>query len=193
MARPRKDQEGPSASERIEQAFWELLEEKKFHSITVRDLTGRAKVNRNTFYYHFESVEDLAAKAIQGNIPREFFSRLISMLLEGSFDASVVQMAPDLETRFHRVRLTMRNGSYALSAMVKCEVVRLWLECMQIGKDELTPSDWARFDFVWGGITSLIASDHVHSSQEYLAELEGGVAAAVSMLVVRIREGHSAS
>ena len=35
MARPRKDQEGPTAVERMEEAFWEILAEKPYAQITV--------------------------------------------------------------------------------------------------------------------------------------------------------------
>ena len=36
------------------QAFSDLFSEKGFHGITVQDITERARVNRGTFYTHFE-------------------------------------------------------------------------------------------------------------------------------------------
>ena len=36
------------------QAFSDLFSEKGFHAMTVQDITERAKVNRGTFYSHFE-------------------------------------------------------------------------------------------------------------------------------------------
>jgi len=36
------------------QAFSDLYSEKGFHAMTVQDITGRARVNRGTFYSHFE-------------------------------------------------------------------------------------------------------------------------------------------
>ncbi len=190
MGRPRKDQQGPSAYKRLELAFWDLLEEKQFQGITVRSLTEKAKVNHNTFYYHFNGIEDMAAKLVRENVPKELFAQLAFMFSEGCFDASVAKQVPDLETRYHRIRLLMRNGSIGLSAIVKREVLHYWLGSMGIRESELTQSDWACIDFVWGGITALIASDHVHSLQEYLVQLEGSAAPAISQLVVRIGEGH---
>ena len=52
MARPRKDQEGPTAVERMEEAFWEILAEKPYAQITVGEIAKRAQVNKNAFYYH---------------------------------------------------------------------------------------------------------------------------------------------
>ena len=43
----------------IKEAFLELLDEKKLKEITVKDVTGRAGVSRNTFYYHFQDVPSL--------------------------------------------------------------------------------------------------------------------------------------
>ena len=37
----------------IKDAFWQLLEEKPYNKITVKDIVERCQVNRNTFYYHF--------------------------------------------------------------------------------------------------------------------------------------------
>ena len=36
------------------QAFSDLFSEEGFHTMTVQDITGRARVNRGTFYTHFE-------------------------------------------------------------------------------------------------------------------------------------------
>ena len=37
----------------------ELLLEKPLSKITVNDITERCNINRQTFYYHFESITDL--------------------------------------------------------------------------------------------------------------------------------------
>lgn len=40
-------------------AFWQLLDEKPYNKITVKDITDRCQINRNTFYYHFRDIPDL--------------------------------------------------------------------------------------------------------------------------------------
>ena len=40
-------------------AFRQLLDEKPYKKITVRDIVDRCHVNRNTFYYHFEDIPHL--------------------------------------------------------------------------------------------------------------------------------------
>ncbi|MGE8207300.1 TetR/AcrR family transcriptional regulator [Heyndrickxia sp. NPDC080065] len=48
--------------ESIRDALVELMEEKGFEAITVKDITTRAKINRGTFYTHYQDKYDLMAK-----------------------------------------------------------------------------------------------------------------------------------
>lgn len=49
----------------IQDTFWELLDEKPYAKITVRDIVERCQVNRNTFYYHFRDIPDLAESSVR--------------------------------------------------------------------------------------------------------------------------------
>lgn len=64
MPRPRRDSEILPAKERLENAFWELLEEREYNKITVTDVVHQADVNRNSFYYHYSGLPELADSAI---------------------------------------------------------------------------------------------------------------------------------
>ena len=48
----------------IMDSFIELSGEKEFKSITVKDITSFAMINRATVYYHFEDIYDLLEKAL---------------------------------------------------------------------------------------------------------------------------------
>ena len=47
----------------IMETFVKLLEERTFDKITVKDIISELGISRNTFYYHFEDLYDLAKKA----------------------------------------------------------------------------------------------------------------------------------
>ncbi|MBT1160353.1 MULTISPECIES: TetR/AcrR family transcriptional regulator [Bifidobacterium] len=64
MPRPRRDSEILPAKERMENAFWDLLADREYHKITVTDIVHEAGVNRNSFYYHYSSLPELADSAI---------------------------------------------------------------------------------------------------------------------------------
>lgn len=80
MPRPRRDSEILPAKDRLENAFWELLSEREYNKITVTDIVRTADVNRNSFYYHFSGLPELATPPPQlpktalicGTIPDAF-------------------------------------------------------------------------------------------------------------------------
>ena len=49
----------------IKDTFWEILEEKTYNKITVQDIVNRCRVNRNTFYYHFQDIPTLMTDSIE--------------------------------------------------------------------------------------------------------------------------------
>ena len=51
----------------IMQAFIKLSGVKDFKSITVKDITQEALINRATFYYHFSDIYDLLEKRLLRN------------------------------------------------------------------------------------------------------------------------------
>lgn len=60
----------------LQQAFFELLQEKSFASISIQDITERATVNRGTFYAHFADKH-----ALMDSIVREQFQKVIASKL----------------------------------------------------------------------------------------------------------------
>ena len=54
----------------IRAAFIQLLNEKPFKQITVRDIVDTCGVNRNTFYYHFADIPQLLESIIQEDSER---------------------------------------------------------------------------------------------------------------------------
>ena len=65
MPRPRKDSEILSATERLENAFLgSCSQTTKYRKITVTEVVREAHVNRNSFYYHYASLPELADSAI---------------------------------------------------------------------------------------------------------------------------------
>ncbi|WP_136605702.1 TetR/AcrR family transcriptional regulator [Paenibacillus dokdonensis] len=48
----------------IRKAFYELIQEKGYESITIQDIADRAIINRNTFYLHYQNKPDLLETCI---------------------------------------------------------------------------------------------------------------------------------
>lgn len=125
MGRPRKNQVEKPVRERIEDAFWELLRERSVGQISVSEIVRAVGCNRNTFYYHFDSVEDLTARAIDQAIPAE-----IPALAEAYFKGELSTMLLDERARqsIERLCLLMGKGaSPALVEQVKAALKAVWM------------------------------------------------------------------
>ena len=75
----------------IKTAFTELLEERPITKITVKDVVERCGVNRNTFYYHFRDMPDLAEAVIEESflemLPEELTLYTLSDSLSAIYEA----------------------------------------------------------------------------------------------------------
>lgn len=45
--------------------FWQLLEERPYNKITVKDIVDCCQINRNTFYYHFHDIPELLESTLK--------------------------------------------------------------------------------------------------------------------------------
>lgn len=81
MARPKKSERDEMATVKIENAFWALLETERYSALTVLRVSQEAGINRNSFYYHYRDINDLAYKAFVRNADNEVTRTLISALL----------------------------------------------------------------------------------------------------------------
>jgi AcrR family transcriptional regulator len=85
------------------QAFSDLYSEKGFHAMTVQDLTSRARVNRGTFYSHFEDKSAI----LEGWLREQFQQRVASPVLSsGPWSLStfrlLIKLVVEWFTQFHQ-------------------------------------------------------------------------------------------
>lgn len=180
MARPPKNAAGPSATERMEMAFWDCLKEMPFSEITVRDIVTRAKVNRNSYYYHYESMWDLA----QASIEHAKFAALALALL-GDAPADDADAANQADAGFDHLRaLASENGNQRLLEGAKQMVVGEWLAAFELDPETLPQGLRSSIDFMFGGLTALLASGHSENLETFKATIDGSelLASSVSML-----------
>lgn len=92
----------------IKKAYFELLSEKHFESITVRDITDRANINRGTFYLHFEDKYQ-----VLDYYEDEIFSEIRS-IFEEVLDGMQIQNMMDVESSpiLNMLRLFQKEHYY---------------------------------------------------------------------------------
>lgn len=190
MARPRKDEARPSAYERMTAAFWSLLGEKSYSAVTVKLITQQAGVNHNTFYYHFENIDDMAVKMLESVIPTRLVDMMAAVSMGQPLDLSAVRNAPELGEHYQKIRAIVRSGSFDLGQMSKNRLMHCWLERAGLDEDEFSRVDRARVNYIWGGITAVISSDEAETLEDYLELLQSGIIDAVGMVIRRIGQDH---
>lgn len=171
MARPRADQDGPKARERLESAFWEMLAQTSFDDITVSALSARANVNHNTFYYYFDSIEDMAHRVFEDNMMPELPGMLLPLLSAGMTDLDDVTSDVQVVVHFKRACLYARDDSALLPHILRDSISQLWLDTVGLKRDDLTVEDGHRLAFVFGGLVAAIGEMGADATPEDLSAI----------------------
>ncbi|MBO7702321.1 MAG: TetR/AcrR family transcriptional regulator [Eggerthellaceae bacterium] len=185
MPRPRKDDPQSAATAKIEAAFWRLLEEVGYSEITVRRVSQAAGTNRNSFYYHYEDLEDLARKAFLNNAAGAH--PLISSLIEGFRDGGAQPVRPDEGVVEHarRVMLCARSESSFLRGMVSGLLRDIWFGELGIDGKLLSTDDRVQVEFIFTGLVAVLGGAEAAESPLVMARLAASPMGRASMMALR--------
>ena len=138
MARPHYEEGQERARDRIVAAFWTALEERPYDKVTVKLVTDLAGVNKNTFYYHFETMDDLAKEAV-----RDAFSQLpIEKLLAGDdYFGAVTALIREGRVSPSKIQLIGHDGSGRLTRMLEDVAMAFFASRASIDPTKLTLHD----------------------------------------------------
>lgn len=163
MARPRHDSTLKSAQERLEDAFWRLLVDRDYQRITVSDLVREAGVNRNTFYYHFSGLPELADRAIMHEVERTPF---IPVSAPDEFDPRtawrerIATLLRTPEQRRRLDRLALLAGPHSSTELLESlfDFGRRTLSAMlERDPERLDAKTDVMVDFAVGGLLAVLA------------------------------------
>ena len=124
----------------IKETFWELLEEKPYNKITVQDIVKRCRVNRNTFYYHFQDIPTLMIDSIE-----DWMEEVIQKY--GTFTSPVnclTYMAEECMKRkkafLHLFRSAQKDTFLSWLNKMGYDIIRIYVDkigaCEHISKEE---------------------------------------------------------
>ncbi len=154
MARPKHNENSPGALERIEAAFWEMLGEMPYESITVSALARRAKVNHNTIYYHYEGIDQMAIKLFDKNIPANIGTIFHSMITHAADDLLGSYPQEQMTVQRSRVMLFLRSESPFLMQHMKSRIIASWCSAMEIDPKDLTKEQQIDLEFIFSGMAA---------------------------------------
>lgn len=158
MPRPLYKPGEKTARERLADAFWECLEETPLEKITVADIVKHAGVNRNTFYYHFADINDLAAQALKETALKPGTIRAMLAQLMSGRNLSPSEAVPDLEERTNRICLLAgKHGTAELRAQLRSEMLAVWEQVLEVDFASCDLEGRLALEFALGGFMALIA------------------------------------
>lgn len=175
MPRPRRDSEILPAKERLENAFWELLADREYRKITVTDIVREAQVNRNSFYYHFGGLAELADAAILREVERNPLKGIAGRAdLQHAAAPSSREAGDDFKRRWHDHlskalddpeqcehinRLALIAGPHSAPELMESlrDFSRLSLiNALQLDPDHLTMKADLTIEFAVGGVLAIL-------------------------------------
>ena len=165
MARPKKSDRNEMATVKIETAFWSLLETMRYSDITVLRVSQEACINRNSFYYHYKDIDDLAQKAFTNNAENEVSKTLISALVS-AFQEGMPAPVFDMSILPHskRIMLCARSDSPYLNQLVNNLLKTVWFDSMSIQEEMMSEDEKLQSRFISAGLVSVLGSQEIKNN-----------------------------
>ena len=195
MARPKKSNKEEMATVKIENAFWRLMETERYADITVRRITQESGVNRNSFYYHYRDIDDLAYAAFKKNVENEASEKLIPTLLasfQDEGDASDIALDPAILLHSKRVMLCAASDSTYLLRLVGNLLKEIWFNAFSIKEELLSTDEKLQVNFIFSGLVATLGSQEIRESplsMSILSQTEIGKAVISTMRNISSLQG----
>lgn len=174
MPRPKKANIDEAATLKLENAFWQLLATERYAAITVRRVAQTAGVNRNSFYYHYRDIDDLAYQAVKHNAEHEVAKAWLAGLLaafQGDGDWPVVTADAAILPHAERITLCARSDSSYLQQLTTDLLRQVWFDIFAIDAERLSAVERLQVDFVFAGLLATLKSREIQGSPASLALL----------------------
>lgn len=116
----------------IMQAFYVLLDKKKYSEITIQDIIDKADIGRSTFYAHFETKDELLH-----TMCKELFEHIFS---SGSVDPSFLETsdgADDLRNRIYHLCSHLYDNKNEIVRIMRSESSEIYKHYLKEDLDEL--------------------------------------------------------
>jgi len=158
MARPHYQVGEKTAREKLVHAFWECLREMPFDKMTIATVVKHAGVNRNTFYYHYQDLDELAREAVGNTALDPLFIRMLLLRFVQGAGSELVEQIPDWEQRVDRVCLLAgKHSSPELRDLLRQAVLSAWSSAIGFSLEEQDLEGHLALEFRLGGCLSVIA------------------------------------
>lgn len=179
------------ATDKLRQAFWELLEQRSYTDITVKDIIVRARINRSAFYYHYADLKDLAIDAITAEYRDDKDGDLlISTIASGSAAAIAdhLHLEKTIASAFlehvHRKALVAGpHGTAELSEILRVRIAHIWLSSLGLSPNQLDAGQRMVLHFAIGGMVNSLEDIEQLIREGYADELQREVIEMIAKMI----------
>lgn len=156
MARPKYAVGDQTAKEKLAAAFWRLLADKPYAKLSALDVVREAGINKNTFYYHYTGIDDMAADAVESTLdPTTLLATLSSLR---SVNPGTPPMHTPLDANLDRLCLVAgEHSTPALRLLLKNALRSAWCEALRIDESQLELQQQIALEFALGGVLEVMA------------------------------------
>ena len=124
----------------IKRVFLELLEQRPFHQITVKDIVAACGINRNSFYYHYADLPALVEEIIDEEIGRFVREEKTFSSLEESMTEALTFFREHRRAAYH-VYNSISRDIFDRYLMKNCESVGVGYVNSILGDVDLSRED----------------------------------------------------
>lgn len=158
MGRPRKE-EGTKAIDLLERAFFRQLATSPFEKLTISGIAKVAGVNRNSFYYHYTDMNDLAVSAVSNLLLPDIPRLVAAGLGPGSKELNSLLTGAVRHGNYRKLLTIIGPNSTAeLRGILKQSVSELWLGAFGLTPEDLNEEESATISFVMAGAFDLASA-----------------------------------
>ena len=158
MSRPKQGAYKDSAKGKIESAFWTVLENEGFNSVTMLRLAQESGLNRNTIYYHFNNIQEISLFAFNNIFTYDTGQVFINVILSDCSISSSVLKDSELHSVVKKIHLFSKSESPLLIAIVKEFLKKAWFSNVGISTKTLSRSDKMQIEYIVSGFISVIGN-----------------------------------
>jgi AcrR family transcriptional regulator len=157
----------------LENAFMEIVAEKGFQSVSVKDITDKAEVNRATFYAHFADKYELLDYSIRMQFKQELEKRTLNVCTFSmeNLHALIITVCEFISTASSHCNPPSPQFESLMETQVKAqiqELIQSWIEKLETNIEQniaATAASWAIY-----GLALEWSRDKQHPPVETFAE-----------------------
>ncbi|MBT1179450.1 TetR/AcrR family transcriptional regulator [Bifidobacterium vespertilionis] len=160
MGRPKSGD--VSATQKMQETFWQLLAAKPYDQITVSDITRTSGLNRSAFYYHYANIPELADDAIAALYAKTAVSTFIARIIHSPTDATAeegyIRFISDQDYLASARKVILIAGPHSTPGLVrqlKDFIIEVWLRILMIDPKTLDDVQRVTLEFAVSGILGI--------------------------------------